>query len=97
VSRPHLIRLAASTGETANLCLLDRWQVLTIDEVQGAESIKLSGWVGMRHPLHATASGKVLLAALAPEQREVIVAAGLPALTPRTLTSRERLLREVER
>lgn len=97
VGHPHLVRLAASSGETANLCVLDGWQVLTIDEVQSAQSIKLSGWVGMRHPLHATASGKVLLAALPPEHREVIIAAGLPAVTSQTLTGQERLLRELER
>lgn len=97
VGHPHLVRLAASTGETANLCVLDGWQVLTIDEVQSVQSIKLSGWVGVRHPLHATASGKVLLAALPPEHRDVIIAAGLPAVTSHTLTGQERLLRELER
>jgi IclR family acetate operon transcriptional repressor len=97
VGHPHLVRLAASSGETANLCVLDGWQVLTIDEVPSAQAIKLSGWMGMRHPLHATASGKVLLAALPAEHREVIIAAGLPAVTAQTLTGQERLLRELER
>ncbi|HWE64724.1 MAG TPA: IclR family transcriptional regulator [Chloroflexota bacterium] len=97
VGHSHLIRLAASTGETANLCVLEGWEVLTIDEVQGSQPIKLSGWIGMRHPLHATASGKVLLAALPAGHREMIAAAGLTALTAQTLTAPERLLREVER
>jgi DNA-binding IclR family transcriptional regulator len=97
VSHPHLVRLAVATGETANLCVLDGLKVLTIDEVQGAESIKLSGWVGMRHPLHATAAGKVLLAALPEEHRDIILATGLPALTPQTVTNPVRLLHEVER
>ncbi|HZS90181.1 MAG TPA: IclR family transcriptional regulator [Chloroflexota bacterium] len=94
---PHLVRLAAASGETANLCVLDGPDVLTVDEAQGNEAIRLSGWLGLRHPPHATAAGKVLLAALPPERRAALLPADLPALTPRTLTDRERVLRELDR
>jgi len=96
VSHPHLLQLAAASGETTNLCVLDSMQVLTIDEALGTQPIKVSGWMGVRHPLHATAAGKVLLAVLPEERRDVILATGLPALTPQTIINRERLLREVE-
>lgn len=94
---PHLVALAAESGETANLSLLDAGQLLTVDEVVGTQPIKLSGWVGVRQPLHGSSSGKVLLAALPGERREAILAAGLAALTPHTETNRDRLLRELER
>jgi DNA-binding IclR family transcriptional regulator len=97
VSYPHLVRLAAASGETANLCVLDAGQVLTIAEALGTHPIKLSGWVGVRLPLHATAAGKVILAALPEQRRTALLAADLPALTPRTVTDQRRLLDEIER
>jgi DNA-binding IclR family transcriptional regulator len=94
---PHLARLATASGETANLSILEGGDVLTVDEAQGNEAIRLSGWLGLRHPPHATAAGKVLLAALPPERRAALLPGELPALTPRTLTDRERVLRELDR
>jgi DNA-binding IclR family transcriptional regulator len=97
VARPHLLRLAAKSGETANLSVLDQGQLLTIDEAPSAQAIKLSGWVGVRHPLHGSSSGKVLLAGLSDERRAAIFDAGLPAVAPCTTTDRGHLLHELER
>lgn len=96
-SHPHLVALAAESGETANLSVLDSGQLLTIDEAPGAQPIKLSGWVGARQPLHGSSSGKVLLAELPDEQRDAILDSGLPALAARTITDRATLLHELER
>ncbi len=77
VCHPHLIRLAATSGETTNLCVPEGEAgatVLVIDEVLGTHPIKLSGWLGTRHPLHAGSAGKVLLAALPPERRDLFLA-----------------------
>ena len=97
ISRPHLARLALESGETANLSVVDADQLLTIDEAPSAQPIKLSGWVGVRQPLHGSSSGKVLLAALPEERREAILAAGLMGVTTRTIVTRDHLLRELER
>ncbi len=97
ISHPHLLRLALESGETANLSIVDADQLLTIDEAPSAQPIKLSGWVGLRQPLHGSSSGKVLLAALPEERREAILAAGLPGITARTIVARDDLLRELER
>ena len=75
--------------------MLDAGQVLTLAEVLGTHPIKLSGWVGARLPLHATAAGKVILAALPEQRRSALLAADLPALTPRTLTDQGNLLDEL--
>jgi len=42
--------------------------------VLGTHPIKLSGWLGTRHPLHAGSAGKVLLAALPQERRDLFLA-----------------------
>lgn len=96
-SHPHVSELAASSGETANLSILDTGELLTIDEVPGTQPIKLSGWMGARQPLHASSSGKVLLAGLSGDKRDSILAAGLVALTDRTETSADRLREELDR
>ncbi len=97
VCHPHLVTLAAESGETADLSIIDEGRLLTIDEVPSAQPIKLSGWVGVRHPLHGSSSGKILLAELSDERRAAILDAGLSAVAPRTITDRGQLLHEVER
>jgi DNA-binding IclR family transcriptional regulator len=44
VGYPHLVRLTAASGETANLCVLDASRVLTLTEALGTHPIKISGW-----------------------------------------------------
>ncbi|WP_410699337.1 IclR family transcriptional regulator, partial [Chryseobacterium sp. SIMBA_028] len=52
--------------------------------------------MGSLTPLHATSSGKVLLAALTTDERsQVFKAVGLPARTPRTVTNRGELEKEL--
>jgi hypothetical protein len=49
-------------------------------------------WIGRLTPLHCTSSGKVLIAHLEPGRRAGLLAvSGMPALTPHTVTSTDRL------
>jgi IclR family acetate operon transcriptional repressor len=96
VARERLRELADSTGETVNLAVLDRGQVLYLVSESGANLLTLRAGVGLRLPAHCTALGKCLLAQL-PED-EARRAAGpepYPALTERTLTSWRALAREL--
>jgi DNA-binding IclR family transcriptional regulator len=47
--------------------------------------------VGSQWPLHATATGKVLLAGLPPDSRQPLLAGKLEVLTPHTLTAPDAL------
>ncbi|MBA3563104.1 MAG: IclR family transcriptional regulator [Gammaproteobacteria bacterium] len=69
--RPLLDSLAAETGETATLEVLVDGQMLILDEVASGRMISPSGNIGTRWPLHATATGKVLLA-LVPDTRNLL-------------------------
>jgi DNA-binding IclR family transcriptional regulator len=51
----------------------------------------------MRWPAHATSTGKVLLAALSDEGLDALLKWPLQALTPRTITDRRALRRELQR
>lgn len=83
---PHLQALATLTGGTANLFVL-----------LGGQAVRLASYparpmTGIRVPAHCTAAGKVLLAALPlPDLDAVVAQHGLPANTPRSITSRAAL------
>lgn len=92
-----LADLRASTGETVNLALVRRGRIVYAAILDGVYALRLSGTVGQEVPPHATALGKSMLAATAPEQRDLLLgSAPYRAFTPNTLTEREALERELQ-
>jgi DNA-binding IclR family transcriptional regulator len=86
--RPVCERLAREIGETVNIAVAQRHYAVNVDQVHGASAITAQNWVGQLTPLHATSSGKVLLAHLSAERRaELLAAAGLERYTPATITT----------
>jgi IclR family acetate operon transcriptional repressor len=97
-ARPYLADLAASTGETANLAVLDDTHVVYVAQVESRYRMRMFTEVGNRVLPHATAVGKVLLAALPEGEVERIISqTGLPAKTPRSITDPAQLRRELLR
>jgi len=103
VARPALVALMRRTGETVFLGTLagDGLSVVYIDKVESEQIIRYAAGVGDRRPLHATSSGKAILAFLPREQREKVLKA-LPLVrhTERTVTSLPTLeasLEEIQR
>ncbi len=100
-ARPELEHLSGKTAETVNLAIRDGRHVVYVDQVTPAQTVVMASWVGRRSPVHASSSGKVLLAfgRLDPEA----AARGLGRLerrTDRTITDAARLvetLRQVRR
>ena len=94
---PHLLRLTERTGETAELGVLSGGDVLFIDSHASRQTLRVVSEVGTRAPVHATASGKALLAALPRDRVERMLPRLLVGLTKRTITSRDALLEELDR
>jgi DNA-binding IclR family transcriptional regulator len=94
-SRPVTRRLAAEVGETVNVARLEGGAVINIDQVLGGATVATQNWVGQRTPLHATSSGKVLLAAAEPAELARLLAAPLERYTPATITERDALEQEL--
>ncbi|WP_322099369.1 IclR family transcriptional regulator [Goekera deserti] len=95
-AQPHLSRLVDSTGETANLAMLDGDRVVYVAQVPSRHSMRMFTEVGRRVHLHCTGVGKVLLAQLPPATaRELLVRGGMPARTPATVTDPDRLLAQL--
>ncbi|AKJ15350.1 IclR family transcriptional regulator [Streptomyces incarnatus] len=85
-------RLSEEIGETVNIAVLREHYAVNLHQVRGPGAVGTHNWVGKLTPVHATSSGKILLAHLLATQRaQVLAAAGLRRLTPHTLTSRTEL------
>jgi DNA-binding IclR family transcriptional regulator len=89
--------LADRLGETVNIAVLDGDVAINITQARAAAAVSAQNWVGQRTPLHATSSGKVLLAHLAPVLRASILAEPLAGYTPGTVTDPASLAVELER
>ena len=76
---PVLQDLAAEFKETVNLAVLRSNYAVNVDQAMGPATLATQDWVGSLTPLHVTASGKVLLAALPTEERQrILKETGLP-------------------
>ncbi|MET0558048.1 MAG: IclR family transcriptional regulator [Solirubrobacterales bacterium] len=93
--RPVLLGLRRDLDETVDLAVLDGGCVRFVDQVPAPRRLRATSSIGELFPLHCTANGKALLAAL-PEARVLeLLPARLPRFTPNTETSREQLLTEL--
>lgn len=70
VARPHLKALRDRLRETVHLGVMEDLSVYYVDKLEADNSIQLVTAVGRTMPLHSTALGKALLAALPEEERE---------------------------
>jgi DNA-binding IclR family transcriptional regulator len=89
VARPALQDLCNRTHELVHLATLDHGEVVTIERIEGKHPVSLQTGVGARRPVYCTASGKAILACLPAETVDRILAQGMAAYTPRTITSPE--------
>lgn len=83
-------RLADDTRETVNLGVASGAAVLHVHQIQSSHYLGVGDWTGRATPLHATSTGKVLLAFAGVPLPERLV-----ALTPQTITRRPALRAEL--
>lgn len=96
-AQPILDDLAQQFDETINLAVLREQYAVHVHQALGSAAVASQNWVGQLTPLHATASGKILLAHMQDGQlASVLDEAGLTAYTEKTLTSRKALRQQLE-
>lgn len=97
VAVPELQALASTHGETATLEVPVGGDMLILHEVAGGTLLGAVPEVGTRWPIHATSTGKALLALLPPTRRREYLRTRLSRHTDRTIVSAAALEREFER
>lgn len=95
LARPLLKELAARTEETVLFGILDRTGVTYVDRVESDRSIRMVAAPGRQSALHATASGKVLLAHQPEDFVEALVTQDLNSYTDATITDPDELRSEL--
>lgn len=95
-ARPLLAELVDEVGETANLAVLERDEVVYVAQVPSKHSMRMFTEVGRRLLPHGTGVGKAMLAHLPPEDVTALLArTGMPSYTEHTFTDEDALLREL--
>jgi IclR family transcriptional regulator, acetate operon repressor len=93
---PVLTALMEAIGESANMAILDGSNAIYVAQVAGRHSMRMFTEVGRRVPLHATGVGKALLTQLPDEEIvRILDLAGMPTVTPHTITDAAVLLQDV--
>ena len=97
-SRDAMRWLRDETGETVQLGVLNEYEGVIIDQVEGKQSLRIVVDLGLRFALHNNAPGKLLLAYMMPEQQSLALSEiKLTATTSRTITTKTELRKECER
>lgn len=78
--------LAERLGETVNVAVFRDGAAINLYQAQGTSTVAMHDWVGDRTVLHATSSGKMLMAHLDRAERELLLAAPLERFTQHTVT-----------
>jgi IclR family KDG regulon transcriptional repressor len=96
LATPILEDLSRETGESAHFSVRLGDAVVVLARTGGKGAFQLTDRAGAMRPAHCTALGKIMLAALAPDQLEQFLArADLKAHTSKSITSPELLRREI--
>jgi DNA-binding IclR family transcriptional regulator len=97
LATPILEDLSAATGESGHFAVRSGDSVVVIAKTSGTGAFQLTDRVGVVRPAHCTALGKVLLAALSPQQLErFIQGQELRSYTPKTITDPDLLRQDIE-
>jgi len=96
-ARPVLRRLRDETQETTTLSQLAGAERVYVEQFESPREVKMTVTLGVRHALHAGASGKVMLAYLERAEQDRILDGPLAAVTATTVADTKELAAIVSR
>lgn len=89
VTLPRLRELVEQRGETGHLAILDGAEAVTVEVVDGWQTVRMHSWVGKRSPAHCSSMGKALLAGVTKDRLELLYPdPRLERRTPASITDR---------
>ena len=96
LARPAMAALRDRTGETVNLVTIDRGRVVYTATLESRHGLRMSTPIGIEAPVHATAVGKAILAALN-DPGALLPPEPYPAYTDETRTTWRALASDIDR
>lgn len=96
VARNDMVELSRHLQETMNLMVLEGDSIRFIDSVECDRQVRVTGRTGRMLPAHATAGGKVLLAAMEGEEVRSRLATSLRKITSATITGKITFYEELD-
>ena len=97
LATPVLETLTRETGEAGHFAIRSGNDIVVIARTAGSGLLQMVDRRGAQRPAHATALGKVLLAALSDAQiRQLLGAGPLRKFTAKTIVERDTLVREIQ-
>ncbi|WP_153396019.1 IclR family transcriptional regulator [Ornithinicoccus halotolerans] len=86
-AQPVCDRLSAELGETSNVAITRDGVAINVCQAEAGTAVAMRNWIGQRTALHATSSGKVLLAYLPDVEQQRVLSGRLEAFTAHTVSS----------
>lgn len=93
---PVLNKLVLETGESAHIAIKNNRHVLYLNKQIGPYYSDIQTQTGSNNPVHATSSGKILLAYSEEETIDIILSGELEAYTEHTLTNPIKIRKQLE-
>ncbi|MEA2936588.1 MAG: IclR family transcriptional regulator, regulon repressor [Alphaproteobacteria bacterium] len=92
-ARPYLYELREKTNESVHLAVPDGTEIMYVYNLESTHAIRMRSDIGVRKPAYCTAEGQAMLAFQPQAATDAVIAAGLPARTPKTITAPERFIK----
>ena len=93
---PIMSALVARLDEACDLSIFDRGGVFYVDVLKSSHTLTIAARVGQRLPPHCTASGKVFLAYLSPEELDAFLKQPLKSYTGNTVIKPDALRKQLD-
>jgi len=96
ISSPHLRKLTEKTGETSNLVIMDGCMSVYLAQQESDRMVRMFTKLGAGVFPHCNGAGKVLLSDMSQDEIDAIITNnGLPRYTNNTITTRGKLMEEL--
>lgn len=96
-ARPYMEHLSQRTGASVMLSICEGGSVITLDQVEARDKLRIVSDAGARLPIYCTSQGKVFLAHMPRAQAEKLLRRqSMTQFTPHTITDVSVLLQEVD-
>lgn len=96
-AQPFLVEAHERTAETVNLAVMDGDDILLVSRLPSRHVVSLNIQIGLRIPALYTASGRAMIAQMAPDDaRRFVRAAKLQRHTPTSIIDASKMMQEID-